>query len=527
MPVKKRLYSQLRRRGVNSVEMLIEYKADLDDVITEECLTPLIIAAHAGQENVVKKLINYKVDVNLGDKQKGKFPLIMAVKKGHDSIAEILLQHKADANLCDDLGNLSALLIASLLGHAGLVNKLIDYNSNINFASSQTGTTALCIASESNHLGVLETLLKRKAAVNQAEKRKGYTPLMFAIIHGDINTVNLLLEYKALVNQIDNNDYTAFFHTAILGKIDVAHALIENKADFLYPSKEKETPLLAAAEFGHTDIIQLLLELKASIDAATRAGWTPLMAAVWKNQLTAVKLLLSAKANVLQKSTQDFEEFPVDSTSISIASQCGHRSLVKLLIEHKAEPIDEKSSEQSGHEQMMAMIQFIQAQQKMRRPWISTMPQPRTHVTIEEMNDEENILDLPPVESKILSGTQSNSQSQTLQTIILERPGIEERENKNSSFTNTDQDDKQIGILVTDDFFSSSSTVPLSRASRTTPLLGQPPLTQVSVTRQFGNPINLFPRSSSRELVSPVEDQAVDTSLTSRQEKSCCRCIIC
>ena len=85
----------------------------------------------------------------------------------------------------------------------------------------------------------METLLKRKAAVNQAEKRKGYTPLMFAIIHGDINTVNLLLEYKALVNQIDNNDYTAFFHTAILGKIDVAHALIENKADFYIQAKRK------------------------------------------------------------------------------------------------------------------------------------------------------------------------------------------------------------------------------------------------------------------------------------------------
>jgi Ankyrin repeats (3 copies)/Ankyrin repeat len=94
-----------------------------------------------------------------------------------------------------------------------------------------------------------------------------------------------------------------------------------------------------AASAGRTDVIKRLIELKvdvnkpikASLDSTSGRGWTPLMIAAAEGHAETVSALVEAGANVNATNA-------LGRTALTFASSYGLAAIVKVLLDHHADP---------------------------------------------------------------------------------------------------------------------------------------------------------------------------------------------
>ncbi len=124
-----------------------------------------------------------------------------------------------------------------------------------------------------------------------------------------------------------------FLFAAHEGNIETVRQALEAGVDVNSAnSEEKLTPLHMAAYNGHTDVAKLLLERGAEIDARDHEGKTPLTHACTGPFKETVKLLVDSGADInAQEATEGF-------TPLMMAAGLGEVDVVKVLLEHKADP---------------------------------------------------------------------------------------------------------------------------------------------------------------------------------------------
>lgn len=158
-------------------------------------LTPLLMSAYFGDQEVVKALLQFDVDVNARDDHDAT-PLVIAAAGGRRGIVSLLLQSKkVDVNARDYL-LCSALPLAVKRGDENLVEQLL-------------------------HCEELDINL-------QNENRK--TPLILAVASGRDEVVQLLLGNKTLLtNLADENGQTAFTYAAAAGHESVVKLFMQSQ----------------------------------------------------------------------------------------------------------------------------------------------------------------------------------------------------------------------------------------------------------------------------------------------------------
>ena len=104
------------------------------------------------------------------------------------------------------------------------------------------------------------------------------------------------------------------------------------------------TALRAAAQGGHTDIVKLLLERKADPNLADARGATALGLVLTGGHTATVDVLRHAGAELrtiagTQTGRDQRAEIGSDqATSLMLAVAAGHDAVVKMLLDHKADP---------------------------------------------------------------------------------------------------------------------------------------------------------------------------------------------
>lgn len=193
---------------------------------------------------------------------------------------------------------------------------------------------------------ICRLLIEKGGANVDLRDDNGYTALHFAIEQASDEVACLLIDNGA---QVDCTDYrterTPLILAAVYGRHIVARRLLAAGAMVDRPSPHiHRTPLHVAAAAGHDRVVKVLLEGGADVDAKdSYHGSTPLHLCVGRNDiesgdeeesyLASANLLICFGGANLHAQTDEGLETPLD-----VATKAENESLVRLLLQHGADP---------------------------------------------------------------------------------------------------------------------------------------------------------------------------------------------
>ena len=237
-------------------------------------MTALMYAAREGHMEAAKVLVEGKADLNQMSQGDKMTPLVMAISNGHLTMAKYFLDHGADPNLAS-LSGLTPLYATidvqwapkawfpqpstdqEKVGYMDLMKALLDKGANVNaqvgeklwfrsFTNDYTwvdpaGATAFWRAAQSSDVAAMKLLVQYKADPRLANK-SGDTPLHAAAGIGWaanwsvnapvplVDAVKYCVELGNDVNTADNRGYTALHGAAYLGDNEMVNYLVSKGA---------------------------------------------------------------------------------------------------------------------------------------------------------------------------------------------------------------------------------------------------------------------------------------------------------
>ncbi|KAJ5234999.1 uncharacterized protein N7469_004167 [Penicillium citrinum] len=342
------------------------------DVKNEDGLTPLIIAAATGQQEMVEYLLlgTHLNDVVVADSSSefasdaiscllrprsvitggeilelgsphsrqlfphsrlqsskplndyGFTPLDAACRTGRLPIVQLLLQHGADPNVANLTGFIP--LHQAIYGiHPETVRLLLETGSDP-YAVNIKGMTPLHCAAVGGDIDIIKSLLELGATLQSDST--GRNALHKCARYGHIEALKLLLaKFDKDANESNRFGVTLLHAAAENGSIDTVKFLVRKGANVNAASIDKWTPLHNAASKGHIDIVAFLIDNGASINIKSGSGITPLHDAASTGQTSTIKFLLNRGAHLNELSSQH-------ETPLYLAVRHGHFHAAQLLL---------------------------------------------------------------------------------------------------------------------------------------------------------------------------------------------------
>jgi len=359
--------------------------------------TPMWLAATQGDAAMLGTLLEGGADAN-EELPLGRRPLMLAARSGVVEAVRILLDKGADPNASETQRGTTALMQAADQGHAAVIALLIERGANVAALSApvmRDGRTAalgnsddprinvrrqtivsICeqpspdlsilrkLAIESKGTGdkVLEELLGSGVELTQEVicskfERGG---LGFAVVAGSGGGFGG--GFGGGQREPDGGELTSLVYAARAGSIDAARVLLDAGADVNQTTRYGWSALLAATQNQNYQMAKFLIERGADVNLANKGGWTPLYLATDNrnieggdyptrtadmDSLEYIKLLLDKGADPNARMVESSETRTVftnqwldenGATAFLRASQSGDITLMRLLLEHGADP---------------------------------------------------------------------------------------------------------------------------------------------------------------------------------------------
>lgn len=327
----------------------------------------LLDAARSADAAALRALLQKKLDVNVSDAD-GTTALHWASYRDEVESADLLIRAGARVDAATDLG-VTPLWTACLNGSESMVRRLLQAGANPN-AALLLGETPVMAAARSGSPAVVEQLIAKGANVN-ARAARGQTALMWAVSQQHPDVVKVLLTRGADVHArsevwsevmavpphghpdynraIPHGGDTALMFAARVGDLPSARLLVAAGANVNDADAWGVSATTLAAHAGYRDIVTFLLENGADANAAG-AGFGALHAAIMRRDERMVGALLGhgADANAplrnwtpTRRSSKDFHFSPelVGATPVWLAARFGGPTILRLLVEHGADPI--------------------------------------------------------------------------------------------------------------------------------------------------------------------------------------------
>ncbi|XP_067665613.1 serine/threonine-protein phosphatase 6 regulatory ankyrin repeat subunit B-like [Haliotis asinina] len=334
-------------------DLLVSKQADLTLVDIAGDIS-LHLACRGGNTAIVQQLLSPS---NINSRGIHEWtPAMMAAVRGHQSVFDLLVSKEADLTLRDTSGN-SLLHLACQGGNTAIVQQLLS-PSNIN-SRGRHGWTPAMVAAVHGHQSVFDLLVSKKADLTLVST-SGDSLLHLACQGGNTAIVQQLLS-PSNINSRGRREWTPAMVAAVNGHQSVFDLLVSNQADLTLVSTSGNSLLHLACQGGNTAIVQHLL-CPSNINSRGRNGWTGVMMAAVNGHQSVFDLLVSNQADLTLVSTsgnsllhlacqggntaivqQLLSPSNINSrgrygyTPVLMAACYGHKNVVDLLIQHKAD----------------------------------------------------------------------------------------------------------------------------------------------------------------------------------------------
>ena len=262
--------------------------------------TDVADAAKRGDREAVRAAIARKADVNAAQVD-GSTALHWAVDRDDLAMADVLLRAGARAQARTREG-VTPLQLAAIAGSAPMLDRLLKAGANPNAALTTSGDTALMMAARTGKLDAIRVLAEADADVNARETWGGTTPLMWAVSEGHADAAKALIARGADVNA--RSHYVAAANgRGFEGRTPLAAATEAKAAEF---ASGWLTPLMLAAREGHVELNRILVGAGADVNASAGDGKTALALAIFNGHYEAASFLVDSKADVNKADAQRF-----------------------------------------------------------------------------------------------------------------------------------------------------------------------------------------------------------------------------
>ncbi len=339
-------FEAIKTNDIETVEALLKKGASLY-VYNEENLTPLMVAAKHGHQEIIKLLVSkgaslYQRSGKINEEYWGQ--CLTA-----EQVARVFHQPKAE-----DLLNTFAYRYQNQYRNCIYALKSGDWDrlrcqifanywNDINAQGGEDGRTILMQAAKSSSFIMVQNLIEAGADVNRKDGRLE-TALHYAsknnrgsIVASDMDNLNDDLKnyyhaqncyhvVKTLVEAgADMNARNIFGETPLLrfisqGNIDVALFLIENGADVNLKDERNDSPLNSAVSGGYIELADKILEKGANVNEVGFENKTPLQWAFMCKEIKMMRFLIEkgADVNVPFEDGKTLARLAVDSYNVEM-----------------------------------------------------------------------------------------------------------------------------------------------------------------------------------------------------------------
>jgi ankyrin repeat protein len=328
--------------------------------------TPIMAAARTGNVAAIKVLLDAGANVNVKETLRGTTPLMWAADEGHADAIKLLIQRGADIAAKSDLAE---------RGRGPALGKSNDPRKQVAAQGA-----ALAAGKPSPELGALRAADDRTqgqpaqaggrggargrgAAGAGAAAAGGATPTDLGFDQNDDAAAAAFgFGGRNRVVVKDGGALTPLVYAVRADDLESVKALLAAGADINQTTGYGWSPLLVATQNRYYKLGEYLIEHGANVNLPNKGGWTPLYLATDNRNIESgdypvrkgdmdhldfIKLLLAKGADVnarMKDSTETRTVFTNQwldengATAFLRASQSGDVVLMKLLLEHGADP---------------------------------------------------------------------------------------------------------------------------------------------------------------------------------------------
>lgn len=350
----------------------------------------LLIHAAIEKQNIslIKQLLNNKADLAVKTKTTAEnkeelTPLELAVKLNQPSIIDLLLQAGANPTVKNSKDH-TPIEEAVILEHWDCVKQLAQSDKN---TPASLGFALKC-ATNHNKNDCAELLLSKGATLSSAyNTKKGYFDLHVAVENNNLPLVKMLLEHKAnpslktKMTKENSNEITPL-EVCIQQKPPqpkIIALLLQAGADPSVKNAEGQTLIKQAAKLKHWDCVKQLA--KSGKNTPEDLGYA-LSYAVDHKENGCAKLLISKGAELSHACTIKNGYY-----DLHVAVEHNNLSLVKMLLEHKANPsLKTDITEDNSHE--ITPLEIAIKQKEPQPKIIALLLEARADSSVKNSKDE-------------------------------------------------------------------------------------------------------------------------------------------
>ncbi|XP_035533137.1 ankyrin repeat domain-containing protein 50 [Morone saxatilis] len=320
------------------VELLLEAGADVDEtagpdgnISAAAAVTSLLAAAAMGHMKTVSRLLFWGAAVDAIDCE-GRTALCLAAARGSVEVVRALLDRGLDENHKDDLG-WTPLHAAACEGHRAVCAALTERGSMARVGEMDIeGRTPLILAAQEGHWSTVRLLLDRRSPIDN-RAYDGHSALSAALLEGHAEVAELLMRRGADTDVRDAEGRPLLYLLVLEGRLEMATLLLE-KGGVPLESRDSEgrTALHVASWQGCVEMVDLLLKHGANPNAQDTEGRPPMHSMAWTGHAEVGRHLLEASGVNIDLACYQ------GATALSIATQEGHANIVAMLLERGANP---------------------------------------------------------------------------------------------------------------------------------------------------------------------------------------------